>query len=161
MCNAWHDWQERELKSDLDSAANQLPACPCTAFQITGRFKFDRTSMDRMCFISVNGITIDKNVTNGRVTADVHRTCCYFIDIGALNFFYSFLKVIYSARPDNVIIDSLAEQLCLEESNSLDSLEKFYNVRPINFCVGFENDLIQRSKLWYLCPSWPIITGVT
>ena len=145
-CNAWHDSQVKELKSDLDFANVWITSCPCTFDQIVfdTRFYFISWESATVCFHSFRTRFIFKAVDGQPLFAQVQRRCCYSLENGALGVDVSFLQVFYFRRPDNFLDDDTAQRLCLEESNNFD---KFYEARPVDDCARYFP--IRRSKLCY------------
>ena len=137
QCRKWVKWQEDNLKH----AATRLsfPKSPCSLFQASFDsrfFPFNDPSTLNLCFYSSLGYVI-----RSPVSAFVYQKSCYSVspqDFAALRLANGVdagsLEVFYLNRPNDVLDDTTAKEICCYKSSNCD---KFYQVRPSDDCAGY------------------------
>ena len=144
-CRKWVKWQEDNVKSLI--TASFLPSCPCSLFQALFDSRFFGFFFDaltgNLCFYSSFPNFIVGNLVFGLVS----QKCCYsgfFEDFGAIvlnDVGAGSVDVFYFTRPDDILDDNTAKQVCCYGSQNCD---KFYSVRPSQDCTGYR--VLRRSK---------------
>lgn len=142
-CNAWFEFQEMQLKDNLESADEEIIPCPCTRQQVELETRFNLINVDDSEYYeSVQERAINKMISsNESIVAVVRRRCSYKVLTGSIETKDSFLEVTYTQRPSNVVDDKSARTLCLKQSNGFD---KFRRVRLPNDCARYNEFVINR-----------------